>query len=128
MSDAPGGEPGQAQKSVLAPFLKCFRTFDALVHGIFGENLSPSYMELINDFGDAYKKLKLDSMLPKTHIIVKHIPEYVKMTGRGLGLDSEQSCESSHYLFCQTWDKYRIKDKSNPNYHKAMMDYNSCHV
>ena len=72
------------------------------------------------------------SVTSKAHIIFHHLGEYLTITGRGLALDSEQSLESSHFLFAQTHSKYYIRDKHSskfvPKLIHALCDYNGSHI
>ena len=118
-------------KKVLDPFISSLSSFGDLVHGTFSHTLDPNYENLIAQFKKAYMATGI-SVTSKAHIIFHHLGEYLTITGRGLALDSEQSLESSHFLFAQTHSKYYIRDKNSskfvPKLIHALCDYNGSHI
>ena len=61
-----------------------------------------------------------------------HIIEVCKITGRGLRPWSEQTGESVHHNFKETWKKYKVNDTDceifGENLLKAVTAYNSQHL
>ena len=61
-----------------------------------------------------------------------HIIEFCKITGRGLRPWSEQTGESVHHNFKETWKKYKVNDTDREifgeNLLKAVTAYNSQHL
>ena len=71
-------------------------------------------------------------MTPKWHIILNHVPEWLRRNIRRLGQMSEQEVEDTHSQFEKVWSKYRVKSVSNPvyenNYYRAVTDSNTTNL
>ena len=50
------------------------------------------------------------TVTPKVYAVMFHIAEFCLMTGRGLGLWSEQTRESVHHVFKETWKRYKVNE------------------
>ena len=51
------------------------------------------------------QELNQMSKTPKLHIIFQHVPDYIRLSGKGLGEGSEQGLESSHSAFKKVWSR-----------------------
>ena len=69
------------------------------------------------------------SVTPKVPAVMYHIEEFCEMKGMGLAPWSEQTSESLHHDFNQSWENYKIKDTNHPSYGdrllQAVQNYNS---
>ena len=88
-------------------------------------------MKKIQAFASAYISLPIN-ITPKVHVVVFHIEEFCDMTGRGLAPWSEQTGESCHHDFNQTWEKFYVRDQESDVYGKrllqAVQEYNGQHL
>ena len=64
--------------------------------------LDPQYNFYIQQFENVYKDLGI-SITPKVHILIKHVPEFIKKHNRSLGWYSEQALENTHYDFSRNF-------------------------
>ena len=81
-------------------------------------------------FDTQFDKLGI-SKINKIHAIVTHVPEFIKMTGKPLGIFSEQAMESVHHDFAETWKDYHrgeIAQTFHEQLHKCVVKYNSMHL
>ena len=78
------------------------------------------------------KQLVRRHVIFKVHLVMHHLSEYIEEEGMSMGLFSEQTGESLHSDFDQTWAHYRVKNVCSKNYSnqllRAIMAYNSAHV
>lgn len=113
------------------PYFNAFESFSKVVHSCFGSDLLPDFSTKIDEFYTSYLNLGI-SVTPKVHAVMHHIKDFCNNTGKGLGPWSEQTSESVHHDFCQTWEKYKIRRSDHPNYGKKLLDavrfYNSQHL
>lgn len=73
------------------------------------------------------QKLSLDPT-PKIHILLYHVPEFISMTGKPLGIFSEQASESVHFAFNEHAESYKInyrKDNVGSKLLRAVCTFNS---
>ena len=110
----------QHTKRRLLQYVKTFRVFNDVVSTCFGKNLLPGWEKNIQQFEVEYAKLKTFkgkpvSVTSKVHICARHVPEYCKRTGRGLGFDCEQAVETSHSFFAKFVENRRLVGKGKPN-------------
>ena len=112
-------------------YVDAFRCFNQVVSACYGDQLSPDFMEKIQEFAKSYMKLKI-SVTPKLHAVDYHVGVFCLLTSRGLGSWSEQTGELIHHDFSKTWEKFKIKDIDHPLYGeqllKAVTMYNSQHL
>ena len=111
-------------------FVNAFTAFSVVVESCYGKDLLPNYKEAISQFQSKYNQLNI-SVTPKIHAVFYHIIDFCDRRHLGLGWWSEQSCESVHHDFKQTWDRYSVSF-TNSRYHeqllKAVKDYCSKHL
>lgn len=115
------------------PFLRVFETY-AKVNFLYHES-TVNIDELdaaVSLFAEAWKNSQM-SLTTKAHIVIDHVLDFViAKNGKDMKLYAEQSHEAAHAEFGKTWQKYCIKDVSNPHYKdhllRAVLDYNGCHA
>ena len=112
-------------------FIDALTALDKVVGGCFGKNLCGDYKERIRIFSSSYDKCNI-SITSKVHAIKAHLEYFLDKHQTGLALFSEQAFEAIHSRFMKTWAKYKIKDKSNPNFFKALLmavlDFNGANI
>ncbi len=71
-------------------------------------------------------------MTPKVHVLVHHVPEYVRRTGIQLGPTSEQAPESQHTFFDIFYHRFKVNCKNSPVFRErflnAVLHGNSYHL
>ena len=63
------------------------------MHGCFGKVASENYQALIDDFENAWFEISMEFDLHftnKAHILISHVPQVIKRTGKGLFHQSEE--------------------------------------
>ena len=112
-------------------FIDAIKALDSLVAGCFGKKLCLDYAQRIQIFSDSYDKCKI-SITSKVHCIKAHLEPFLNKHQVGLALFSEQAFEAIHSKFMDTWGKYKIKDKTNPNFFnallRAVLDFNGANI
>ena len=83
---------------VIQKYVHALRSLYNVVVSCFGMVLDQKYNAYINIFKDIYKDLGI-SVTPKVHILINHVPEFLKKHNRSLGWYSEQTLGSIHYDF-----------------------------
>jgi len=115
----------------ILPNVEAFRTLNHVVHSCFGNDLNPNYKLCIKKFFDSCLSLDIN-ITPKLHSIFHHVPEFCDKFDKGLGLFSEQSFESLHHNFQQTWNNYKVNNLRHPSYGerllRAVSTFNSRHI
>ncbi len=84
------------------PIVNCLRLFEKVVEATFGHVLSPNYEEVISQFGVSFTTIMSTfhiSITPNVHIVLHHIPQFIRMTQMPLGLFSEEVVEEQHKRF-----------------------------
>ncbi len=84
------------------PIVNCLRLFEKVVEATFGHVLSLTYEEGIFQFGVCFTTIMSTfhiSMTPKVHIVLHHIPQFIRMTQMPLGIFSEEAVEEQHKRF-----------------------------
>ncbi len=68
---------------------------------------------------------------PKVHVLVHHVPEYVRRTGIQLGFTSEHAPKSQHTFFDMFCHKFKVNCTNSPASRerllKSVLHYNSCY-
>ncbi len=81
------------------PLVECLEALRRVVVGVFGQILDPETKNDISTFEETFMgAMRTDNprMTPKVHILIHHVPEYVRRTGIQLGPTSEQAPKSQH--------------------------------
>ena len=89
---------------VIQKYVHILRCLYPIVTSCFGMKLDPQYNFYIQQFENVYKDLGI-SITPKVHILIKHVPEFIKKHTRSLRWYSEQALENTHYDFQETVGK-----------------------
>ena len=80
----------------VSPHLKKYghalKTFDLMKKSCFGTVLDDDWYQLMLNFEKAFRDLGI-SDIPKSHICLEHVKQYIVYTGRPIGAHSEQSFE-----------------------------------
>ena len=112
-------------------YVEAFESFNKVVGECFGNHLAPEYEESIQEFASKFKNLKI-SVTPKIHAVIHHVKEFCDIKGKGLGQYSEQTSESIHHDFNETWKNYFMKDCTREEYAErllnAVRNYNGLHI
>ncbi len=75
------------------PIVNCLPLFEKVVEVTFVHVLSSNYEEVISQFGVSFTTIMSTfhiSMTPKVHIVLHHIPKFIRMTQMPLGLFANQ--------------------------------------
>ena len=79
------------------PFLHTFESLRKFKKACCGKKLKPNAIQIINEFDKNFtvlhEQFKL-TVINKIHIIVTHVPEYIKETKHSLGQNSDQLIEA----------------------------------
>lgn len=111
-------------------YVDVMQKFNNVVHDCFGMQLRSSYEKSIDAFKIAYLSTDLN-VTPKVHCVFYHVKDFCSEVGRGLGFYSEQTVESSHHDFLNTWKNYKLgsnKFQYGNNLLQALRSYNSQHL
>ena len=119
----------------LLPFVDTMRAFYDVVESTFGYTLDPFYENCINNFKLSFETLQGKFQITETvkvHMIKNHVQQYITMTGRSLGTESEQALENAHSSFQVIWNKYKVKNSQSEiyklMYFRAIMNFNGDHI
>ena len=74
----------------LQKYVAALEMFNLVRISCFGQELIPGYEKHIVNFKKAYEKLGVP-MTNKVHVLVAHVADFCKKTGKGLGFFSEQA-------------------------------------
>ena len=69
---------------------------------MFGLHLDPNWKQYISDLKTSFAQLTDTQGMPLTqkfHIVLDHIQKWVEMSGRSMGMESEQPGESLHHVW-----------------------------
>ena len=119
----------------LKKFAVALDRFSAVKSACFGMKLYPDWEEKIDRFAVAFRQLKIPES-PKAHVLIQHVPQFIKATGMPLGPFSEQASESVHSDFKDTaWKRYKVGEEKDSypqrllssviNYIYKRLDFNS---
>ena len=114
-------------------FFAAMKAFVQLQKRCFSKRIdSAGYRDELKTFKSACVRLPVVKIPVKMHILVAHLDRALRETSRGLGADSEQGHERAHPEFAQVWNRYRVRDVTNPIYSQhlksALLAYNTSHV
>ena len=95
------------------PFVKVLRAIKEVKEACFGPTLKPNYQTAIDDFEQAWYDIYIEFEIAfsnKCHVIIEHVPQVIKRTGKSLYYSSEQVVEASHAKFDKLWQRYKVLD------------------
>ncbi len=78
------------------PLVECLEALYRVAVGVFSQILDPEFKNGINTFEETFTgAMRTYNLLmtPNVHVLVHHVPEYVRRTGVPLGPTSEQALE-----------------------------------
>lgn len=95
----------------LVPFVSALKACDKLVNNCFSTK-KVNYDVLSSEISNVKKAYEATEMTEtlKIHVLLDHLAQCLQFLGRsdGLGIWSEQACESVHHAFLKTWNKYKV--------------------
>ena len=101
------------------------KAFKDVIDSCFtSKELLPDYEAKIDAFSDAVKLVKAThdmTISPKQHIICEHVKPFCRKFNAPLGKFSEHEVESCHYSFEKVWQRYLVKDYTNPQFAKEFL-------
>lgn len=122
----------------ILPIIAAYKAMDKVVNCCFGaRKVGPSlglYMKELRKALDAVKYIDDVSETLKIHVLTNHIEECLEFieNNDGLGTWSEQSGESIHREFLNTWKRYHINDIFHESYPKnllaAVIEFSSLNI
>ncbi len=101
--------------------------------GVFGQILDPEFENDLSIFEEKLMgamRTHNPRMTPKVHVLVHHVPEYVRRTGDQLGPTSEQGLESPHVFFDISTTKLIVQTPPvfQERLLKSVLHYNVFHL
>ena len=114
----------------LMKYVDTFQKFNNVVDDCFSNVLKPTFKTSIKEFERSYLMLGI-SITPKVHTVIKHVEDFCKKHGKGLGFYSEQAMESVHHDFDVTWESYKVSEDHSEYKQRllnSIISYNSNHV
>ncbi len=84
------------------PLVECLEALHRVVVGVFGQIVDPETENDISTFEETFMgamRTHNPRMTPKVHMLIHHVPEYVRRTGIQLGSTSVQSPKWQHTFF-----------------------------
>lgn len=89
--------------------------FNAVVQKCFGNSLSPDYAEAITELREKLTNLPDLDEIPKFHVLLTHVVQFLGHQEYGLGKFSEHAFESLHSEFHKVFVNYAV-NTDNPEY------------
>ncbi len=115
--------------------VNCLRLFGKVVEAAFVHVPSSIYEEVNSQFGVAFTTFMSTfhiAMTPKVHIVLHHIPQFIRMTQMPLGLFSEEVVEEQHKRVLKVYKHYGVNCTYNSNvlnrFLNSVIHYNSYHI
>ena len=110
-----------------------------VVEACFGTVLmEDQYKDRIKTFERTFRSLphgkdeeKDINVTTKAHVIFDHVVQNIERSGQPLGVLSEQSFESVHFDFLETWKRFKVSPEHKDYGQKlldAVVNYNSLHI
>lgn len=85
--------------------------------------LDTQYQAKIDVFEEEFKKSKI-SVTPKVHALIHHVPEFIKMKKKPLGIFSEQASESVHYQYNKHAENFKPSKSTTKKNLRAVCTFN----
>ena len=105
----------------LMKFIHTLQKFNKVVESCFGNELKKDeYEENIRAFTISYMALGI-SVTPKVHCVFRHVPEFCKRKGCGLGVYSEQVIEACHSDLWKIEQWYPTNLETDPKCDEKML-------
>ncbi len=117
------------------PLVECLEAFHRVVAGVFGRIVDPETENDVSTFEETFMgamRAHNPRMAPKVHMVIHHVPEYVRRTAIQVGSTSKQVLKSQHTFFGILYHKFEVNCTNSPVFREhllnALLHYNSCHV
>ncbi len=122
-------------QSECLPITDCLKAFARVAEATFGHRLSSNNEEAIGQFGVNFTRVMSQfqiSMTTKVHILLHHVPHFIRLTGMPLGPFSEHVVEEQHRRYKNFFYRYRINCPEHINYPgrflNSVLHFNSYHI
>ncbi len=89
------------------PLVECLEALYRVVVGVFGQILDPEFEDDTSTFAETFMgsmRTHNPRMTPKVHVLVHHVPEYVRRTGVQFGSASGTGESAQIFLIFSTTD------------------------
>ncbi len=103
--------------------------------GVFGKILHPESENDISTFAKTFMgAMRIHNlwMAPKVHVLVHHVPEYVRRAGVSLGPTPEQALDIQHRWFNIFCHRFKVNCTESPVSRERLLNtvlhYNSFHL
>ncbi len=99
------------------PLVECLEAFHRVVIGVFGQLLDPVFENDIITFEEKFMgamQTHNPRMTSKAHMLIHHVPEYVRCTGIQLGSTSERAPKSQHTIFDIFYHRFKVNCTNSP--------------
>lgn len=117
-------------KEKARPYFSILESLNFVIDFCFGTYLKPNFSSHINEFCAKWTAAGLPTT-PKFHIIKFHVEQFCRHQMLGLARFTEQTIESMHQDFDQTWANYKVPE-IHVHYEQKICDavvaYNSSHI
>ncbi len=113
------------------PLVECLEALHRVVVGVFGQILDPETANDISTFEETFMgamRTHNPRMTPKVHMLIHHVPGYVRRTGNQLGSTSGQVPKRQHTIFDIFYHRFKPNCTNSPDFREhVVFHYNSCH-
>ncbi len=95
--------------------VECLEELHRVVVGFFGRILDRGFENDISTLEETCMgAMRTDNprMTPKVHVLVYHVPEYVRRIGDQLGPTSEQALASQHRFFDTFYHRFKVNSRT----------------
>ena len=125
-----------SQRNAVARHIKSVHVHEKNLKGVkdscFGPKLHENWKENIQNFEKAWFDIYIEFDIyfsNKCHVIIEHIPQVIKRTGKSLYLSSEQVVEATHAKFAVFWERYKVnnleKETHGTNLRSCVVEFNT---
>ncbi len=97
--------------------VECLEAFHRVVVGVFGQIIDPETKDNVSTFEETFMgtiRTQNPRMTPKVHMLVHHVPEYVRRAAAPLGHTSEQALECQHRFVDIFHHRFKVNCTNSP--------------
>ena len=110
----------------MLPFYDTFESLRKFKKACCGKKLKPNSIEVIKEFEknmDILNEVFKVSYTNKIHIIIDHVPDYIREKKLSLGQTSDQVIEASHQFVNKRFQnsKYTVNNVDHPSHGKKLL-------
>ncbi len=112
---------------------ECLEALYRVVANVFSRILDQEFENGTNTFEETFMRAMRTHnlwMTPKVHVLVYHVPEYVRRSGVPLGFTSEQALEIQHRFFDIFCHRFKVNCTKSLIFRERLLNtvfhYNSC--